>query len=305
MSISSCRPRTSTLPVVLIEADRGQDAPHGRKFEWDELKTAYNGRAVRTRAIANGGMETFEPPFRGAIVVAQNDTVEASPALRERIMAIHFDKTLFSVAGKTAGEQLARIDVEDVSGFIIHVVRREDQILTAYREAFKHHEARMLRHPGIRNGRLAKNHAQLAAMLDAMRLVVTNLTNTQIEQAQAFVLTMLEERQRAVETDHAHVEWFWERFDYLNNPINTDRTACIDHSRTADVHAISLVDFEKRCADAGLRLPCATNELKRLLKTSKRRKFVDVKPVNSRLTEKTTSCWIFRNPDHQPAPAAR
>lgn len=92
---------------------------------------------------------------------------------------------------------------------------------------------------------------------------------------------------------------------YLNNPINTDRTACIDHSRTADVHAISLVDFEKRCADAGLRLPCATNELKRLLKTSKRRKFVDVKPVNSRLTEKTTSCWIFRNPDHQPAPAAR
>ncbi len=293
------------LPVVLIEADRGQDAPHGRKFEWDELKTAYNGRAVRTRAIANGGMETFEPPFRGAIVVAQNDTVEASPALRERIMAIHFDKTLFSVAGKTAGEQLARIDVEDVSGFIIHVVRREDQILTAYREAFKHHEARMLRHPGIRNGRLAKNHAQLAAMLDAMRLVVTNLTNTQIEQAQAFVLTMLEERQRAVETDHAHVEWFWERFDYLNNPINTDRTACIDHSRTADVHAISLVDFEKRCADAGLRLPCATNELKRLLKTSKRRKFVDVKPVNSRLTEKTTSCWIFRNPDHQTAPAAR
>lgn len=290
------------LPVVLIEADRGQDAPHGRKFEWDELKTAYNGRAVRTRAIANGGMETFEPPFRGAIVVAQNDEVEASPALRERIMAIHFDKSLFSVDGKTAGEALARVDVEAVSGFIIHVVRREDKILAAYREAFKRHEASMLRHPGIRNGRLAKNHAQLAAMLDAMRLVVTNLRDDQVGQTHDFILRMLEERQRAVETDHPHVEWFWERFDYLNFPTASASAGAIDHSRTPDVHAVSLVEFEKRCADAGLRLPCTTNELKRLLRTSKRRKFVDVKAVNSRLVERTVNCWVFRNPDHT-APA--
>ena len=115
------------------------------------------------------------------------------------------------------------------------------------------------------------------------------------------ILTMLEERQRAVETDHPHVEWFWERFDYLNNPVNASTPSPVDHSRTPDVHAISLVDFEKRCADNGLRLPCTSNELKRLLKTSKRRKFVDTKAVNSRITEKTVNCWVFRNPDHQPA----
>ncbi|MFC3581108.1 toprim domain-containing protein [Sphingomonas hylomeconis] len=63
--------QVGNLPVVLIEGDRDKDTPHGRRFEWDELKTAYNGRAVRTRAIANGGMETFEPPFRGAIVIAE------------------------------------------------------------------------------------------------------------------------------------------------------------------------------------------------------------------------------------------
>ena len=207
--------QVGNLPVVLIEGDRNQDVAHGKRFEWDELKTAYNGRAVRTRAIANGGMETFEPPFRGAIVIAQNDTVDASPALRERIMAIHFDKARFSSAGKIAGEQLSRIDVEKVSGFVVHAVRREEAILKAYREAFKRHEAIMMRHPGIRNGRLAKNHAQLAAMLDAMRLVVGNLTDTQVAEAHAFILTMLEERQRTVESDHPHVEWFWERFDYF------------------------------------------------------------------------------------------
>jgi hypothetical protein len=294
--------QVGNLPVVLIEGDRNQDTPHGKRFEWDELKTAYNGRAVRTRAIANGGMETFEPPFRGAIVIAQNDTVDASPALRERIMAIHFDKTRFSSAGKAAGEQLSRIDVEAVSGFVIHAVRREEAILKAYREAFRRHEVAMLRHPGIRNGRLAKNHAQLAAMLDAMRLLVGNLTDAQIGEAHAFILTMLEERQRTVESDHQHVEWFWERFDYfrageeLSHATNPSHP--VDHSRTPDLHAINLVEFEKKCADAGLRLPCPMTELQRHLRSSKRRKFVESNKTTNSRADRSVKCWIFRNPDH-------
>ncbi|VXC80119.1 toprim domain-containing protein [Sphingomonas sp. 8AM] len=297
--------QVGNLPVVLIEGDRNQETPHGRRFEWEELKTAYNGRAVRTRAIANGGMETFEPPFRGAIVIAQNDTVEASPALRERIMAIHFDKSRFGDAGKTAGEQLSRYDMEKISGFIVHVVRKEEQILTAYREAFRRRERIMLQHPGIRNGRLAKNHAQIAAMLDAMRIVVTNLTDAQVEETHQFVLTMLEERQRTVESDHPHVDRFWELFDYLRAQEGPQPDRPVDHSRTPDVHAISLVDFERKCADMKLQLPCTAVELKRLLKTSKRRKFCAVKSVNSR-TDKTVNAWVFRNPDFaQPTSNAR
>ena len=295
--------QVGNLPVVLIEGDRNQDTPHGRRFEWDELKTAYNGRAVRTRAIANGGMETFEPPFRGAIVIAQNDSVDASPALRERIMAIHFDKSRFGSAGKTAGEQLARTDVEAVSGFLIHIVRKEDAILTAYREAYRRHETTMSKHPGIRNGRLVKNHAQLAAMLDAMRIVVGALTDHQVAEAHAFVLTMLEERQRAVESDHPNVELFWERFDHIRSiePDGCERP--IDHSRNPEVFAISLTHFEQRCAELRLSMPCTIVELKRLLKTSKRRKFEAAsKPVNS-VTGRTVNCWVFRDPDHHPSTA--
>lgn len=109
--------QVGNLPVVLIEADRGKDNPHAKRFEWDELKTAYNGRAVRTRAIANAGMETFEPPFRGAIVIAQNDVVEGSPAITERILGIHFDKSHFSAAGKVAAERLSAMPMDDISGF--------------------------------------------------------------------------------------------------------------------------------------------------------------------------------------------
>ncbi|MBB3877925.1 toprim domain-containing protein [Sphingomonas pseudosanguinis] len=293
--------QVGNLPVVLIEGDRTQES-HGKKFEWDELKTAYNGRAVRTRAIANGGMETFEPPFRGAIVIAQNDPVEASPALRERIMAMHFDKSRFNPAGKAAGEQLARADVENVSGFLIHVIRREADILKRYHENFRGHESRLGKLEGVRNGRLIKNHAQLAAMLDAMRLVVTNLTDAQMEEAHQFIGTMLQERQRAVESDHPHVELFWERFDHMRSIEAAQTDKPIDHSRTPDVIAISLVQFEQKCADLRLSLPCSMIELKRLLKTSKTRKFLATKPVNSR-TEKTVMCWVFKNPDHLPTPA--
>ncbi|RDE04669.1 toprim domain-containing protein [Sphingomonas aracearum] len=293
--------QVGNLPVVLIEGDRNQDTPHGRRFEWDELKTAYNGRAVRTRAIANGGMETFEPPFRGAIVIAQNDSVDASPALRERIMAIHFDKSRFSAEGKAAGEALARTDVEAVSGFLIHIVRREDAILAAYRDAFRRHEAAMGKHKGIRNGRLVKNHAQLAAMLDAMLLVVTNLSARQVADAQAFILTMLEERQRAVESDHPHVELFWERFDHIQSLETQATERPIDLSRAREVHAIHLGSFEQRCADLRLQLPCTILELKKLLKTSKRRKFEAASRPTNAITGKTVNCWIFRNPDHQPA----
>lgn len=290
--------QVANLPVVLIEGDRGQDTPHGRRFEWEELKTAYNGRPVRTRAIANSGMETFEPPFRAAIIIAQNAPVEGSPALLERIVAIDIDKSRFSPEGKLAGEALSAMDIERISGFPVHVARRGADILATYTEAFKRYEAAMLRHKGIRNQRLAKCHAQVAAMLDAMRLVVTNLRNEDVAETHAFILHMLEGRQRAIETDHPHVEWFWERFDFFRER-QTDE-APIDHSRTGEVFAINLVEFEKKCADNGLRPPCTMNELKRLLKTSKARKFEDVKTVNSRGPRESVKCWVFRNPNHQP-----
>lgn len=297
--------QVGNLPVVLIEGDRTQETAHARRFEWDELKTAYNGRAVRTRAIANAGMETYEPPFLGALVIAQNAVVEGSPALTERIMGLHFDKGRFSPAGKAASQKLKRAEIKDISGFPIHIVRREEAILAAYFEAFARHEAAMLTHPGCGDYRFALNHAQLAAMLDAMRIVVRNLDDREVQEAHALILAMLEERHRVTEADHPHVVWFWERFDYFAaqdaaalHPENP-----IDHARGTELHAVSLVQFETRCSSAGQRMPCTSQELKRHLKSSKARRFVDNKPVNS-VTGKTVSCWLFRNPNHQPPKGA-
>lgn len=284
--------QVANMPVVLIEGDRNQETPHARRFEWDELKTAYNGRAVRTRAIANAGMETFEPPFRAAIAIVQNDPVEASPALRERIMGLHFDKTGWGPETKAAANRLARMPMESVSGFIIHAALAEQKVLESYRHRFARHEADML--GLVRNGRLAKNHAQLAGMLDAMRVVITNLHDRDVEAAHELIRTMLVERQQAVESDHPHVELFWERVDWLMSDQTAETMTPINHSRRDDMIAINLVQFEKRCGELRLSLPPMT-ELKRLLKASKSRKFLGVKPVNS-VTGKTVLCWCFERP---------
>lgn len=291
--------QVGNLPVVLIEGDRNQDAPHSRRFEWDELKTAYNGRAVRTRAIANGGMETFEPPFRGAIAIVQNDPVDASPAMRERIMGVHFDKAGWGPHTRVAAEQITRFERDDVSGFIVHAVRREAEVLERYTERFRHHYAEMLTQKGIRNDRLAKNHAQLAAMFDAMRLVVGNIPNAAADATHAFIRDMLSTRQRLVEHDHPHVDQFWELFDHLLAMETADTATPLDHSRVKTIIAVNLVQFEQRVAANNLRLPGqgGMTELKRLLKGSRTRKFIDNKPVNSR-SGKTVNCWCFERPAH-------
>jgi len=41
--------QVSNLPVVLIEGDRGEDGAKVKGFDWNELKTAYNGRSTRAR----------------------------------------------------------------------------------------------------------------------------------------------------------------------------------------------------------------------------------------------------------------
>lgn len=293
--------QVANLPVVLIEGDKGHDQPHAAKFEWDELKDAYNGRPVYTRGVANGGMETFEPPFRASLIIAQNAPVEGSDAMHERIMGLHFDKSRFGKEGKAAGEALSATPMDDVSGFVIHVLRREATILERYREAFKRHEAAMLAREGVRNQRLAKNHAQLAAMLDAVRpLFGDRLRQSDVDEAHALLNLVLEERQRATEKEHPHVEWFFERFDWFRArdaesthlPVNP-----ANHSKAPDVFAVSLVGFEQRCGDNHLRLPCSMLDLKKALKTSKARKFLEAsKPTNS-VTGKTVNCWHFRNPE--------
>ena len=74
--------QVANLPIVMIEADRADaSAPNTNGFHWDQFKTAYNGRAVRSTGNKNNQNDTNEPLFKGALVISQNATLKASPAI--------------------------------------------------------------------------------------------------------------------------------------------------------------------------------------------------------------------------------
>ena len=283
--------KVANLPVVLIEGDRRDEASHSRKFDWEELKTAYNGRSVRSRGVKNGGMETFEPPFRGSVIIEQNEPVNASRAINERIMSLGFDQAGWNDETKLAAQRLEQWPIDRLSSFIIHATRLEEKVLERFRQAFAMHERDLLDRPGIRTNRLAKTHGQLLAMLDALRLVLPAIAGEKHAKAADLIATMALDRQLVVENEHPDVALFWERFDFLEAREGPNVEHPINKHRDAGKIAVSLNEFEMRCADLRLSIPSHA-DLTKNLKTSKSRRFVSAGTVNTR-TGKCMHCWTF------------
>lgn len=292
--------QVSNLPVVLIESERDSDTAKQKGFDWDELKTAYNGRSVRSTGVKNGGNETREPPFRGAIVISQNAPVTASDAILQRIVHLHFDKAGHTPQTKVLSEQLERMPIESVSGFILAATKREAKVLETVNAGRPGYEDQLIALPEIKSVRIAKNHAQLMALVDALRLVV-KLSDDQYAATMDLLRSMAVARQQAINADHPFVQRFWELYDSFEperrtngfgDPEHTPEP--LNHSRDPGFIAVSLVEFEERIAKRGLRLPADMTEMKRHLRTSRQRRFIDVKTVNSRITDGSKKCWVFQ-----------
>lgn len=286
--------QVSNLPVVLIEGDRETDTAKQKSFDWNELKTAYNGRSVRATGVKNSGNETREPPFRGSIVIAQNAEVSASDAILQRIVHLSFDKASHTSRTSQLAKQLERMPVEQVSGFVLRAAQREAKVMEVLEANAGDYAEQLLRSAEIKSVRVAKNHGQMMALVDGLRDVV-GLTEAQWAAAHAALFTMAVERQVAINADHPYVQAFWELFDHLNGSVR-DTESGLDHSRNADYIAVNLVEFEARVHRAGLSVPGGDmTELKKKLSSSRHRKFYAAnKAINSFITSSTKKCWVFK-----------
>lgn len=302
--------QVSNLPVVLIESDRERmsgDKTHTKAFDWDELKTAFNGRSVRARGMATGGNETYEPPFRGAIVISQNADVSASDAILQRIVHLTFDRSAQTPKSREAAIRLEGLPIEQVSGFILRAAQAEGAVMDIVNRSTVHYEIELQNRPEIKSTRIAKNHAQLLALSDALRKVV-NITDEQHAQVQDQIRTMACERQQAISSDHPLVQEFWESFDYIDGLGTTyvttgrvDARPLLNHSRDENQVAVNLNEYVEKAALHRQQIP-AIGDLKKVLRTSKSPRFVTVKAVNSAIRTrdetglepgKTVYCWVF------------
>lgn len=296
--------KTSCMPVVLIESDRertGEDkTPHVKSFDWDELKTAYNGRSTRARGVANGGNDTYEPPFRGSIVIAQNNPVNASEAILSRVVHLYFDRAGQDDASFAAATWLKTIPMEKMSGFVLTAARNEAKALETIRERTPVHHATLTARGDIKMIRLIECHSKIMAAVDALRLVV-KMTDVQHQAAINELSAMAVARQVVVNDDHPMVQEFWEAFDYLNG--DDEAAPRLNHSSNNDEIAVNLNEFIEVATTHRQQVP-AVRDLKKVLRQSRRFKFLDVKTVKSRIRANsaqagagksiTVHCWVFR-----------
>lgn len=287
--------QVANLPVVLIESEREQqDGAPVKHYDWDEIKTTYNGRSVRSTGVKNNGNETREPPFRAGVMIAQNNAVNASNPILTRIAQVLLNSEHHTPETKLFAEELECMPMERISGFLIKALQKEEDILRLLEEKTRGYEQELLAMPEIRTVRIAKNHAQLRSITDGLALVVPLG-----EQRRALVhqelCRMAVQRQETINADHKVVREFWDLYEFLD-----DEGDGLNHSRNKDLIAVNLNEFVKKAANERQQMPAVLSELKRLLKTSKSPKFIDAnKPINSGRKDndfigKTVRCWVFQ-----------
>ncbi|SCU94436.1 conserved hypothetical protein [Cupriavidus necator] len=297
--------QVANLPVVLIEGDRGENGAKVKGFDWNELKTAYNGRSTRATGVKNGGNETYEPPFRGAVVISQNAEVNADEAVLQRIVHLYFDRSGQSPDSVAAAKALEQMPEEDVSGFLLAAILKEQDILESFAERMPVYQDHLAKHPDVKHPRLVKNHAQIMAMVDCLGHVLP-LPKDYRDAAVRQLTTMTVERQQAIGADHPMVQEFWELYDHIESA--EEDHAVLNHARgDGGTIAISLRHFEQVANDRRLNLPPLT-DLKRVLRTSRHRKFMELRVVNSAINARhnadyphapkrptTVKCWVFED----------
>lgn len=291
--------QVSGLPVVLIESDRERmdgEKSHVKSFDWDELKTAYNGRSTRARGMNTGGNETYEPPFRGAIVISQNNPVNASEAILSRIVHLYFDLTTQTPKSGEAADALKFMPGAHVSGFILAATKREKKIMETVAERTAVYLKELRLRPEIKMPRLVETHAQMLALTDALALVI-KLSAEQLTAMREQIIVMAGERQLVINDDHSLVQDFWEAFDYLDS----NALHGLNHSRDPQLIAVNLNHFVQIAAERRQQIP-VIGDLKKVLRTSRRRKFMDVRVVNSQIRGRdqgvastAIKCWVFQN----------
>ena len=311
-STSAGRMRTftqvSNLPIVLIESDRetktGGQA-HVKSFDWDELKDAYNGNSIRTTGVKTGGNETYDPPFRASFVISQNNQVQASQAIMERICHMTFGTKGFTPLSFEAAKALERIDGDSVSGFLLEALKHEADILELVNGQAEPLARWLLEQDGITKPRIAKNHGQLLALVHALRLVAP-ITDEQLGEVTDLLVAMARERQHSINADHPLVQEFWEAFDYLDGlPQHTatglDTRPRLNLAIDAELIAVNLNEYVELAALHRQQIP-VLSELKKVLRTSKTRRYIDTKTVKSGVKVgadgygKAVHCWVFERP---------
>ncbi|ENU92524.1 hypothetical protein F971_01506 [Acinetobacter vivianii] len=290
--------QVSNLPVVLIESDREGDKGT-KQFDWDSLKTLFDGGSLGAQGVKSGGNETYEPPFAGTLIISQNAEVLSTEAVMGRIVQTKFYKSQLTKNGLYASRRLSKYETDDVSQFMLECLSKEKVIFESYctnlekYDAFLHQEEF-----NIQVSRIVHNHAQLMALFDAMCAHVLDVPEDLQAAVKAEFLRMAQSRDKVLKSDPVIVQNFWNTIEEMEDSIKKleNHESVVNHSSKSDIFAINFAHLYKVAGDYRYSLP-DMSEIQAALRHSLTYRFVEAnKAIQSKLTNSTKRCWIFEKP---------
>ena len=281
----------SNLPMILIEGDNSTDKHHKGAVDWSDFKDLYNGRGLRGRGMKTQGNETYEPDFKGALVIAQNFPVDSEAALLERIVQCYFKASDNSLLTLNAVRKLAQFKSENVSYFLVHCLKNQKKILHSYFEMQPQLEEKLLHNNHIRTQRLTLTYSQIMAMTYALQQLVP-ITQDQVQKTQQLIKNFAETREIYIKREHPIVEQFFEVYQYIEDKLFSHQNLNpLNHHTKDGFIAIRLNEYYERASE--FKQPLTDiSELKSYLRHSER--FIANKNIHSAQLKKVVSCWVFR-----------
>lgn len=297
----------SNLPVVFNETDNEQLAEdrHQKRFNWDEQKDLFDGEFGRVTGQKTQDNSTRKPTFKSGLMIVQNVPVVASEAIMTRICHLTFDRSHHSLEGKYASDRLNLLNVEDVSGFLLHSISKAEAVLKQFNESFKAHRIALQQDPKIKLQRIVENHAKIMAFADCLKLALP-ISDAAIVSVHKTLIDMAQTRQESLNEDHPIVQQFWAIFDYLNSrarPSNVpDEIPELESGRDLLNHShqpereisVNLEHFRRACVDMKQET-IDSKDLRRWLPTSRKREFLGTGSVKSRIESRNVWCWRFKH----------
>lgn len=294
--------QVSNLPVVLIESERENEKGVVKQFDWDSLKTLFDGGSLGAQGVKNGGNETYEPPFMGTIIVSQNAEVVSTTPIMERIVQIKFTKDQLSKSSLYAARRLEKYEPQDVSQFILNCLNKENAVLETYREGFEKYDSILHDEKyNVRSSRVVQNHAQFLALFDSLCKHIVEIPLQIQKQVQDEIIAMAQTRDKVIKSDSIIVQNFWNTIEEMESaiPLLASKESNINHSAKSDLIALNFAHLYKVAADYRYSLP-ELNELQAALRHSIHYRFVEAnKAIQSKITNSTKRCWIFEKPASQ------
>ena len=289
--------QVSNLPVVLIESDTNDPnmpTKHKQKtFSFDEIKPLFNGRSPRVLGVKSSDNNTDDEPFRGAVVISQNNKVSGSEAILSRLIYIYYDKSHHQGQySRDAAERLQRLSTDDVSGFLFEALKKEKSILSNITETFPNNRNTIMQLPNMKTERIGLTHGLLMSCLQALCEILPITDNVKAK-ASSYIHELAIEREQDLVSDHPVIDQFWDVYDYFEELSENNKHYRVNHSANDDVIAIKLNEFHALAKAHNQSLE-DIKLIKKILSTSIRYPYIGTNTVRSAIRDgKPTYCHVF------------